>query len=44
MVLDTIAQQAGLKGLTLVGTGDVFHPKWFESIKAELEKVAEGST
>jgi uncharacterized protein (TIGR00375 family) len=43
MVLDTIAQQAKLKGLALVGTGDVFHPKWFNSIKAELEEVAEGT-
>ncbi|MDI6884479.1 MAG: endonuclease Q family protein, partial [Hadesarchaea archaeon] len=43
MVLDTIAQQARLKGLAFVGTGDVFHPRWFESIKAELEEVAEGT-
>lgn len=43
MVLDTIAQQAKLKGLAFVGTGDVFHPKWFESIKAELAEVAEGT-
>jgi uncharacterized protein (TIGR00375 family) len=43
MVLDTIAQQAKLKGLAFVGTGDVFHPKWFESIKAELSEVAEGT-
>lgn len=43
MVLDTIAQQAKLKGLAFVGTGDVFHPRWFESIKAELAEVAEGT-
>ncbi len=43
MVLDTIAQQAKLKGLAFVGTGDVFHPRWFESIKAELVEVAEGT-
>ncbi len=43
MVLDTIAQQAKLKGLAFVGTGDVFHPRWFESIKVELEEVAEGT-
>ncbi len=43
MILDTIAQQAKLKGLALVGTGDVFHPRWFESIKAELVEVAEGT-
>jgi uncharacterized protein (TIGR00375 family) len=43
MIIDTIAQQAKLKGLAFVGTGDVFHPRWFESIKAELEEVAEGT-
>ena len=43
MVLDTIAQQAKLKGLAFVGTGDVFHPRWFESIKTELKGVAEGT-
>lgn len=43
MVIDTIAQQAKLKGLAFVGTGDVFHPRWFESIKAELSEVAEGT-
>jgi len=43
MVIDTIAQQAKLKGLAFVGTGDVFHPKWFESVKMELEEVAEGT-
>lgn len=41
--MDTIAQQAKLKGLVFVGTGDVFHPRWFESIKAELVEVAEGT-
>ncbi len=43
MVIDTIAQQAELKGLAFVGTGDVFHPRWFKSIEAELEEVAEGT-
>ena len=43
MVLDTIAQQAKLKGLAFVGTGDVFHPRWFENIKTELEEIAEGT-
>ena len=43
MILDTIAQQAKLKGLAFVGTGDVFHPRWFESIEAELKEVAEGT-
>ena len=43
MVIDIIAQQAKLKGLAFVGTGDVFHPRWFESIKVELEEVEEGT-
>ncbi len=43
MTIETIAQQAGLKGLSFVGTGDVFHPRWFENIKAELNEVAEGT-
>ncbi len=43
MTVETIAQQASLKGLALVGTGDVFHPRWFDSIKGELKEVAEGT-
>lgn len=43
MTIETIAQHAGLKGLSFVGTGDVFHPRWFENIKTELNEVAEGT-
>lgn len=43
MVISTIAQQAKLKGLSFVGTGDVLHPKWLESITADLTEVAEGT-
>lgn len=43
MVISTIAQQAKLKGLSFIGTGDVLHPKWFEGIKADLTEVAEGT-
>jgi len=43
MEIDTIAQQAKFKGLTFVGTGDIFHPSWFESVKAELQAVADGT-
>jgi uncharacterized protein (TIGR00375 family) len=43
MVISTIAQQAKLKGLSLVGTGDILHPKWLESVKAELVEVADGT-
>jgi uncharacterized protein (TIGR00375 family) len=43
MVISTIAQQAKLKGLFLVGTGDILHPKWLESVKVELVEVADGT-
>jgi len=43
MDIDTIAQQAKFKGLALVGTGDIFHPRWFENINAELEAAADGT-
>jgi len=43
MDINTIAQQAKLKGLSFVGTGDVFHPRWLEGIKAELKEVADGT-
>jgi uncharacterized protein (TIGR00375 family) len=43
MVISTIAQQAKLKGLSFVGTGDILHPRWLESVKTELVEVAEGT-
>ena len=43
MEIETIAQQAGLKGLDIVGTGDIFHPRWFESVRSELVEVEEGT-
>lgn len=43
MTLDTIAQQAKIKGLDFVGTGDIFHPSWFESVKSELKEIDEGT-
>ncbi len=43
MDIETIAQQAKLKGLAIIGTGDVFHPVWFESIKKSLSKIDEGT-
>jgi uncharacterized protein (TIGR00375 family) len=43
MVISTIAQQAKFKGLFLVGTGDILHPKWLESVKTELVEVADGT-
>jgi uncharacterized protein (TIGR00375 family) len=43
MDLGTIAQQAKLKGLAMVGTGDIFHPIWMENVKKELSEVGEGT-
>ncbi|MGQ9787828.1 MAG: TIGR00375 family protein [Candidatus Hadarchaeaceae archaeon] len=43
MDVNTIAAQARLKGLTFVGSGDVFHPRWFRDLKEELVEVAEGT-
>jgi len=41
MSIARIAEQAPLKGLQLVGTGDALHPLWLEEV-AELEEVEEG--
>ncbi len=36
MCIPEIARFAKIKGLTLVGTGDFTHPKWFKELKEEL--------
>jgi|Deesub1362B_J571_1020462.scaffolds.fasta_scaffold02116_3 uncharacterized protein (TIGR00375 family) len=41
MRIATIAEQAPLKGLHLVGTGDALHPAWLDEIRS-LEEVEEG--
>ncbi len=41
MRIATIAEQAPLKGLHLVGSGDALHPAWLEEIRS-LEEVDEG--
>ncbi len=43
MDIGTIAGQAKLKGLAIVGTGDVFHPRWLASVKEELVEVSDGT-
>ena len=43
MVISEIAQQAKLKGLAVVGTGDALHRKWLDSIKEELIEISDGT-
>jgi len=42
MELPTIASQAQLKGLEIVGTGDALHNAWLEHIKEMLREEGEG--
>ncbi|MEN4020516.1 MAG: TIGR00375 family protein [Methanobacterium sp.] len=42
MIISTIASQAKLKGLDLVGTGDAFHPGWLKIIKDNTEPSDNG--
>lgn len=42
MVFDTIAKQAIYKGLDVVGTGDILHPKWGEMLEDNLRKTSQG--
>jgi len=38
MDFDTIAKWAKIKGLWLVGTGDILHPQWFKEAKDKLRE------
>jgi uncharacterized protein (TIGR00375 family) len=38
MDVETIAQQAKIKGLNIIGTGDFTHPKWSAELKSKLVK------
>jgi len=42
MDIETIASQAKLKGLDLVGTGDAFHPQWLQTIEKSTEPSDNG--
>ena len=33
---------AGIKGITVIGTGDFTHPGWLEELKVKLEPAEEG--
>ncbi len=42
MELETLNQWAQLKGLTVIGTGDSTHPRWFSNLHEKLEETGEG--
>jgi len=42
MVVPEIAQQAEVKGLKLVGTGDILHPQWRQHVKDNVEQLGNG--
>ena len=41
MDIDSIVHFAQLKGLNLMGTGDFTHPRWMNSLKNSLSKIAD---
>ena len=42
MTLENLNYWAGLKGITVMGTGDFTHPKWIKEIKENLEPAEQG--
>jgi len=42
MDLENLSKWGEIKGIDVLGTGDFTHPKWFESIKKELEPAEPG--
>jgi uncharacterized protein (TIGR00375 family) len=42
MDLENLDRWANIKGIKVLGTGDFTHPKWFESIKEELQPAEPG--
>ena len=39
MTLESLWKWAQLKGITVLGTGDFTHPKWFQEIKEKLDPI-----
>src|SRR4030043_1024 len=39
MSLESLWEWAQLKGITVIGTGDFTHPKWFQELKDKLEPL-----
>ncbi len=42
MTLETIWKWAQLKGISVVGTGDFTHPKWFKELNDKLDPLGNG--
>ncbi len=42
MNLDGISQWAKLKGIKLMGTGDITHPEWLKELKSKLKDTGDG--
>jgi len=42
MELETLSRWAQLKGLTVIGTGDFTHPRWFSNLQKKLEGPGDG--
>lgn len=42
MTLENLDYWAGLKGITVMGTGDFTHPQWIKEIKVKLEPAEAG--
>src|SRR3989339_26232 len=42
MVLEEIDRVAGEKGISVIGTGDCTHPKWFKELSEKLEQAESG--
>ncbi|MBI4224810.1 MAG: DNA helicase UvrD [Candidatus Sungbacteria bacterium] len=42
MTLENLDYWAGLKGITVMGTGDFTHPAWIKEIKKKLEPAEQG--
>ena len=42
MQLENLNRWAQLKGLTIIGTGDFTHPRWFSNLQEKLEEAEDG--
>ena len=42
MDVETLARWCGLKGITVVGTGDFTHPVWLRELRAKLRPNGKG--